>query len=117
MASTPTSTRRWTTRAGARPPSGASARRRSPPDPALQRLRSRGGGSLRRHGPEAQLLTLTQRYRYLYKPLVFVLCLAPALWLACGLFGWFGVSLGADPVKKLEHECGKTALNILLLTL
>jgi sulfoxide reductase heme-binding subunit YedZ len=29
----------------------------------------------------------------------------------------FGASLGADPVKKLEHECGKTALNLLLLTL
>src|SRR5204862_129735 len=24
---------------------------------------------------------------------------------------------GADPVKKLEHECGKTALNFLMLTL
>ena len=30
---------------------------------------------------------------------------------------WLGASLGADPVKKLEHECGKTALNFLLLTL
>ncbi len=27
------------------------------------------------------------------------------------------MSLGADPVKKLEHECGKTALNLLLITL
>jgi len=27
------------------------------------------------------------------------------------------VSLGPDPVKELEHECGKTALNLLLLTL
>jgi sulfoxide reductase heme-binding subunit YedZ len=27
------------------------------------------------------------------------------------------VSLGADPVKEIEHECGKTALNLLLLTL
>ncbi len=62
-------------------------------------------------------MTVTQRYRYLYKPLVFALCLAPALWLACGLFGWIDVSLGPDPVKKLEHECGKTALNLLLLTL
>jgi sulfoxide reductase heme-binding subunit YedZ len=43
--------------------------------------------------------------------------LAPLVWLACGAFGWFGASLGADPVKKLEHECGKTALNFLLITL
>jgi len=33
------------------------------------------------------------------------------------VLGLFGLSLGADPVKKLEHECGKTALNLLLITL
>jgi len=62
-------------------------------------------------------LNVTERYRYVYKPLVFVAGLAPLVWLACGAFGWFGASLGADPVKELEHECGKTALNLLLLTL
>jgi sulfoxide reductase heme-binding subunit YedZ len=62
-------------------------------------------------------LNVTQRYRYIYKPLVFLAGIAPLVWLICGAFGWFGASLGADPVKKLEHECGKTALNFLLLTL
>src|SRR5499427_9685979 len=62
-------------------------------------------------------MTVTQRYRWIYKPLVFAACLVPFAWLACGAFGWFGASLGADPVKELEHECGKTALNLLLLTL
>ena len=62
-------------------------------------------------------MNVTQRYRYLYKPLVFVAGIAPLVWLVCGAFGWLGASLGADPVKKLEHECGKTALNFLLLTL
>jgi methionine sulfoxide reductase heme-binding subunit len=62
-------------------------------------------------------LNLTQRYRFVYKPLVFVACLLPLAWLVCGACGWFGFDLGADPVKKLEHECGKTALNLLLLTL
>ena len=62
-------------------------------------------------------MTLTQRYRFIYKPLVFIACLAPLAWLICGALGWFGVSLGPDPVKELEHECGKTALNLLLLTL
>jgi methionine sulfoxide reductase heme-binding subunit len=62
-------------------------------------------------------LNVTERYRYVYKPLVFVAALAPLVWLTCGAFGWFGASLGADPVKELEHECGKTALNFLLLTL
>src|SRR5262250_1960368 len=62
-------------------------------------------------------MTLTKRYRFIYKPLVFIACLAPLAWLASGAFGWFGLSLGVDPVKELEHECGKTALNLLLLTL
>ena len=62
-------------------------------------------------------MTVTQRYRFIYKPLVFIACLVPFAWLACGAFGWFGASLGPDPVKELEHEAGKTALNLLLLTL
>ena len=62
-------------------------------------------------------MTVTQRYRFIYKPLVFAACLVPLVWLACGAFGWLGASLGPDPVKELEHECGKTALNLLLLTL
>jgi len=62
-------------------------------------------------------LNVTERYRYVYKPLVFIASVAPLVWLVCGAFGRFGASLGADPVKELEHECGKTALNFLLLTL
>jgi sulfoxide reductase heme-binding subunit YedZ len=62
-------------------------------------------------------LSVEQRYRLVYKPLVFVLCLLPLAWLLCGAFGSFGVSLGADPVKKLEHELGLRALQLLLLTL
>ncbi len=62
-------------------------------------------------------MNVTQRYRYVYKPLLFVAGVAPLAWMACGAFGWLGASLGADPVKELEHECGKTALNFLLLTL
>ena len=62
-------------------------------------------------------MNVEQRYRLIYKPLGFIACLAPLAWLMCGAFGWLDFSLGADPVKKLEHELGKTALNILLLTL
>jgi len=62
-------------------------------------------------------LNVTQRYRFIYKPLVFFSSLLPLAWLICGAMEWLGASLGADPVKKLEHECGKTALNFLLLTL
>jgi len=62
-------------------------------------------------------VNVTQRYRLIYKPLVFVASLVPLAWFTCGALGWFGLSLGVDPVKELEHECGKTALNLLLLTL
>ncbi|MBS0364801.1 MAG: sulfoxide reductase heme-binding subunit YedZ [Proteobacteria bacterium] len=62
-------------------------------------------------------LNQAQRYRFIYKPAVFIASLAPLAWMTCGLFGWFGASLGPDPVKELEHECGKTALNFLMLTL
>jgi sulfoxide reductase heme-binding subunit YedZ len=62
-------------------------------------------------------LNVAQRYRFLYKPLVFIASLVPLVLMLCGVAGWFGLDLGADPVKKLEHECGKTALNLLLLTL
>ena len=57
------------------------------------------------------------QYRYFYKPAVFVASLAPAALLLCGALGWFGQDLGADPVAKLLHSCGKTGLNFLLLTL
>ena len=62
-------------------------------------------------------MNVEQRYRLLYKPLVFAASLLPLAWLLCGAFGWLDFSLGADPVKKLEHECGKWALNFLLITL
>ena len=62
-------------------------------------------------------MTAEQQYRYVYKPAVFVASLAPAALLLCGALGWFGQDLGADPVAKLLHSCGKTGLNFLLLTL
>ncbi|HEY6926076.1 MAG TPA: protein-methionine-sulfoxide reductase heme-binding subunit MsrQ [Steroidobacteraceae bacterium] len=62
-------------------------------------------------------MNVEQRYRFVYKPVIFVASLIPCAWLLCGAFGWFDLSLGADPVKKLEHECGKWALNFLLITL
>ena len=62
-------------------------------------------------------MNVEQRYRLLYKPVVFAASLIPFAWLLCGAFGWLGASLGADPVKKLEHECGTWALNFLLITL
>jgi len=62
-------------------------------------------------------LNVERRYRFVYKPITFAASLVPFAWLLCGALGWFDLSLGADPVKKLEHECGKWALNFLLITL
>jgi sulfoxide reductase heme-binding subunit YedZ len=58
-----------------------------------------------------------QRYRYLYKPLVFALALVPAIYLLLGAFELGGVRLGPDPVSLILHRCGKTALQLLLVTL
>jgi sulfoxide reductase heme-binding subunit YedZ len=62
-------------------------------------------------------LNVEQRYRLLYKPLIFAASLVPFALLALGAFGLAGQDLGADPVKKILHVCGKTALNFLILTL
>jgi methionine sulfoxide reductase heme-binding subunit len=62
-------------------------------------------------------LNVEQRYRLLYKPLILVAGLVPFALLALGAFGLAGQELGADPVKKILHVCGKTALNFLMLTL
>lgn len=62
-------------------------------------------------------MNTARRYRFVYKPLVFALALAPAVYLTLGAFGLAGVDLGADPVREILHRCGKTALQLLLLTL
>jgi methionine sulfoxide reductase heme-binding subunit len=61
--------------------------------------------------------------RWVLKPLVFVLCLLPALRLGVGALNAVevmnigGISLGADPVKVLLHTCGRWTLNFLMITL
>lgn len=58
-----------------------------------------------------------RRYRFVHKPLLFVACSVPLLWMVAGALGVAGQSLGPDPVKELLHAAGKTALNLLLITL
>ena len=66
---------------------------------------------------EKRALNVDQRYRFVYKPLVFAASLTPLVWLVCAGFGLFGLSLGPDPIKFTLHWIGKTALNFLMLTL
>jgi methionine sulfoxide reductase heme-binding subunit len=63
------------------------------------------------------MIPIDRRYRLVYKPVVWLLCLAPALLLAARGIGWASPSLGADPAREILEVLGKTALNILLLTL
>ena len=62
-------------------------------------------------------MNVEQRYRYVYKPLVFIASLGPICWLVMCGFGLFGQSLGPDPIKLTLHTIGKTALNFLMITL
>jgi sulfoxide reductase heme-binding subunit YedZ len=68
-------------------------------------------------------LNIGQQFRFIYKPLVFAACAAPAVLMALGISTQLGLinfapmDLGADPVKRLIHACGITALNMLLITL
>jgi sulfoxide reductase heme-binding subunit YedZ len=73
--------------------------------------------------PARVLSPLDRRYRYVYKPLLFIACLVPLAGIVGGLLraGGFGqvpgFDLGADPVRASLDECGKTILNLLLITL
>jgi sulfoxide reductase heme-binding subunit YedZ len=60
---------------------------------------------------------LSRQLRWIAKPLVFAACLYPALHLLAGAFGLAGISLGADPVARMLHTCGKWTLNFLMITL
>jgi sulfoxide reductase heme-binding subunit YedZ len=67
-----------------------------------------------------------QRYRWLYKPLLHLACLAPLLLAIGGVLRasghefvptWLASELGVDPVRRLLGIAGKTTLNLLLITL
>lgn len=71
-------------------------------------------------------MTRDQRYRFVYKPLAFTACLVPFLWALDGVLAASGVALpgtlpvpelGADPVRRVLGIVGKSALNLLLVTL
>jgi sulfoxide reductase heme-binding subunit YedZ len=68
-------------------------------------------------------LSVTGWYRWVIKPLVFAACASPAALLTLGILAAVGkisaspMDLGADPVDRLLHACGITALNLLLITL
>jgi sulfoxide reductase heme-binding subunit YedZ len=62
-------------------------------------------------------LNVDQRYRFVYKPAIFIAGLLPIAWLVCRGAGVLEPDLGPDPIKLTLHVIGKTALNFLMLTL
>ncbi|HTQ36714.1 MAG TPA: protein-methionine-sulfoxide reductase heme-binding subunit MsrQ [Steroidobacteraceae bacterium] len=62
-------------------------------------------------------LNRAAQFRFIYKPLLFAACAAPAVVMLLAAFGKGPMDLGADPVNRLIHACGITALRLLLLTL
>ena len=61
--------------------------------------------------------SIERRYRFLYKPLLFIACLVPLAWCISGTLGLPVPALGADPPRKVLGILGHTALNLLLITL
>ena len=59
-------------------------------------------------------MTKEQRIRWIAKPLVFVLCLTPLMWL-----GWQALAggLGANPIEAVNRFLGDWALRFLLISL
>jgi methionine sulfoxide reductase heme-binding subunit len=55
--------------------------------------------------------------RRIVKPLVFIACLVPLIWLIVRAFGFVHIGLGADPVKKIQDTCGQWGLRFLMITL
>jgi len=59
----------------------------------------------------------TQQTRFVIKPLWFLACLSPFLWLLLNAFEIIGPGLGADPIEAIQDFMGEWGLRMLLLTL
>lgn len=57
-----------------------------------------------------------QQIRIIWKPLVFVVCLLPALQAVTNTLGWTG-DLGANPVEALQDHFGNWGLRFILIAL
>lgn len=58
-----------------------------------------------------------RQIRFVWKPLVFLLCLVPALHIAADVFGFFGGTLGANPVEEIQDRFGNWALRFIMIAL
>jgi len=58
-----------------------------------------------------------RQIRHVYKPVLFGACLLPLAWVLAGAFEFHGLSLGPNPVEKIQDTFGIWALRLILLTL
>jgi sulfoxide reductase heme-binding subunit YedZ len=63
------------------------------------------------------MMSVTRRYQLFVKPAIWVAALVPMLLMISGISGVGGYHLGANPVREVLHQSGKTAINLLLITL
>jgi len=61
-------------------------------------------------------MDLIRQIRFVWKPLVFLLCLVPAALVVGDLFGITG-NLGANPIEEIQDRFGNWGLRFILLTL
>ncbi|MEX1266730.1 MAG: protein-methionine-sulfoxide reductase heme-binding subunit MsrQ [Woeseia sp.] len=61
-------------------------------------------------------MTVTTQIRFIWKPVVFLACLIPALLIAGDTLGVTG-SLGANPVEEIQDRFGNWALRFILVAL
>jgi sulfoxide reductase heme-binding subunit YedZ len=59
----------------------------------------------------------SKQFFRLTKPVLFALCMMPALFLLARALGWMGPGLGANPVETLLHQLGLWGLRFLLIGL
>ena len=59
----------------------------------------------------------TRQTRFIVKPVWFIACLSPFLWLLLNAFEIAGPGLGADPIEAVQDSMGEWGLRMLLLTL
>src|SRR6185503_6442552 len=106
---------------GVREALGRRSLRCADPDADVQRLRRPGREPLHGSRSPQEFLTacgrlwLTQRSVVIVKIAIWAGCLAPFGLLVLQAFGYFG-GLGANDVETVLNVCGKTGLNLFLLT-
>lgn len=59
----------------------------------------------------------TRQVRWIVKPIWFISCLTPFIWLCLAAFELAGQRLGADPIEATQDFVGLWALRLLLITL